>query len=109
MAATTKPLIPVDYHNTGEIDVAPSASDAPRGPASDRDALLAAADPATTRGDLAVPGATGRGSAPVHRHQPVGTQGTCATGSELLVIRRCCGCSRSGTATHGDFSKRGSQ
>ena len=26
---------PVDYHNTGEIDVAPSASDAPRGPAFD--------------------------------------------------------------------------
>ena len=40
-----------------------------------RDALLAA-DPATTEETFAVPGATGRGSAPVHRHQPVGTQGT---------------------------------
>ena len=43
---------PVDYHNTGEIDVAPAASDAPRGPAFDpRDALLAA-DPATSEETL---------------------------------------------------------
>ena len=49
--------------------------DAPRGPAFDPATHQLAADPATTEETFAVPGLNGTRSAPVHRHQPVGTQG----------------------------------
>ena len=100
---------PVDYHNTGEIDVAPSASDAPRGPAFDpRDALLAA-DPATTEETLRYLAQRDEGLHPFIVTNPSAPKELCDWIKSLgdpKVLRLF---EKWDGYTHGDFSKRGSQ